>query len=418
MRRQPVFFGWRVVSAAFTIAVFAWGIGFYGPSVFLRALHVERGWSMAWVSAAISAHFVVSAGLVAYLSDVHRRFGIVVVTRAGIITLAAGMLAWALAEQLWQLFGAALLSGAGWAATSGAAINAMVAPWFDRGRAAALAMAFNGASVGGIVFMPLWVGLIARLGMSGAASILGAVMIVALWSLIGRCLGPTPESLGLAPDSGGPPHGEPGNAAHAVAPIARASLVRDQRFVTMSAAFALGLFAQVGLFTHLLALLSPRFGDAGAAAALSLSIFAAVAGQTLLGWLLGARDRRHAAAVNFLVQACGVGLLAVPAAPAAVPIAGCILLGLGIGNLVSLPPLIAQAEFERQDVPRVVACAVAINQLVFAFAPGIFGALHDVTRGFLGPLLFTASMQVSSAMLVLAGRRRHAGTEGGASGAW
>jgi len=66
----------------------------------------------------------------------------------------------------------------------------------------------------------------------------------------------------------------------------------------------------------------------------------------------------------------------------------------------------------------VVACAVAINQLVFAFAPGMFGALHDVTRGFLGPLLFTASMQVSSAMLVLAGRRRHAGTEGGASGAW
>src|SRR5690606_14829407 len=32
----PLFFGWRVVWAAFTIAVLAWGIGFYGPSIFLQ----------------------------------------------------------------------------------------------------------------------------------------------------------------------------------------------------------------------------------------------------------------------------------------------------------------------------------------------------------------------------------------------
>ena len=58
------------------------------------------------------------------------------------------------------------VSGAGWAATSGAALNAIVAPWFDRDRPKAMSMAFNGASVGGILFAPLWTGLISVLGLA------------------------------------------------------------------------------------------------------------------------------------------------------------------------------------------------------------------------------------------------------------
>ena len=33
MRGGTVFFGWQVVAAAFAVAVFSWGINFYGPSV-------------------------------------------------------------------------------------------------------------------------------------------------------------------------------------------------------------------------------------------------------------------------------------------------------------------------------------------------------------------------------------------------
>ena len=44
------YFGWKVVGAAFVLAVFGWGIGFYGPSVFLRTLHDERGWPIAGLS--------------------------------------------------------------------------------------------------------------------------------------------------------------------------------------------------------------------------------------------------------------------------------------------------------------------------------------------------------------------------------
>jgi len=404
MARQPLFYGWRVVAAAFSVAVFAWGMGFYGPPVFLQALHVERGWSIAAISAAISAHFIVSAACVAWLSDAHRRFGIAAVTRAGVAALAGGVLAWALSREPWHLFAAAAISGAGWAATSGAAINAMVAPWFDRQRPAALAMAFNGASFGGILFVPLWVALMVKLGLVGAATVVGAAMVVVLWPVIGQFLSRTPESLGLAPDGYARAADATARERPRVAPISRATLLLDRRFVTMSVGFALALFAQIGLVAHLLAMLSPRLGDAGAAAAMSLSTVAAIAGRTLLGWLLGARDRRIAAAANFLVQACGVALIALPAGGPAVPVAGCLLFGLGIGNLISLPPLIVQAEFARADVPRVVALSVAVGQSVFAFAPGVFGALHDAMGTYLAPLVLAVAVQVAAAALVLAGR--------------
>src|SRR3954452_5050996 len=108
-------------------------------------------------------------------------------------------------------------------------------------------MAFNGASVGGVIVAPLWPLLIVWLGFAGAAWLVGATMAAALWWLAGACLRDTPASLGQQPDGGAsspagaeaPPHSSIG------APLAvGAAAWRDRRFATLSAAFALGLFAQ------------------------------------------------------------------------------------------------------------------------------------------------------------------------------
>ena len=55
------------------------------------------------------------------------------------------------------MFVAALLSGAGWGGMSAAALNAIVSPWFVRRRPAALGLAYNGGSVGGVIFSATWV---------------------------------------------------------------------------------------------------------------------------------------------------------------------------------------------------------------------------------------------------------------------
>ena len=119
------FYGWRVVCAAFVLAVFGWGMGFYGPPVFLRVVCETRGWPLAMVSSAVTAHFLFGAAVGASLPALHRRLGVAVTTKAGALCLAMGVLGWAAAIAPWQLFVAAFLSGAGWSAMSAAAVNAL-----------------------------------------------------------------------------------------------------------------------------------------------------------------------------------------------------------------------------------------------------------------------------------------------------
>jgi predicted MFS family arabinose efflux permease len=382
--------GWRVVWTAFVVAVCGWGVGFYGPSVYLPTLHQTRGWPISTISAAITAHYLVSALLITALPDAYRRFGVGRVTIAGALLTGAGAIAWANAQEPWQRVPALLLSGAGWSAMSGAALNAMVAPWFEHDRPKAISTAFNGASVGGILFVPLWTALIAGVGLPGAALAVCIATVAVVCPLAWRFLRHGPA---VAPAK-----------ASGQAPLPRRALLRQPGFVTISIAFALGLFAQIGLFAHLIARLEPDFGSGLAAAAISLITLCAVVGRTLLGWLLGKRDRRLAAAANFLMQAVGAGLLAF--GDGAVPLAaGCVLFGLGVGNLVSLPPLIAQCEFRPADVGTVVALVTAINQAVFAFAPAVFGALRDFTGNYVVAFLTAAAAQIVAAGVIVYGRR-------------
>lgn len=391
--------GWSIAWVAFTIAAFSWGVGFYGPSVFLQTLHATRGWPIAAISSAITTHFLLSAAIIVYLPELHRRFGLAAITVAGAVLSALGLIAWSRAGEPWHLFAAAALSGTGWAVTSGAALNAMVAPWFDRDRPKALSLAFNGASVGGIVFAPLWVALIDQFGFPAAAGLVGAGTVLVVGVLALRFLRHGPRDLGLNPDGADapPPSSKP-------APVlSRPALIRDRRFVTVSAAFALGLFAQIGLLAHLMARLSPEIGAGAASLAVSLATVCAVIGRTLMGWLVGNHDRRVAAAANFSVQALGVLLLAIGSDMATLGL-GCVLFGLGIGNLTSLPPLIVQQEFARSEVAAVVALVTAINQAVFAFAPAIFGGLRETTAAYTIPFALAAGVQLAAAASVLAGR--------------
>ena len=69
---------------------------------------------------------------------------------------------------------------------------------------------------------------------------------------------------------------------------------------------ALGLFAQIGLIAHLFSLLVPALGAQRAGLAMGLATALAIAGRTLVGWLMppGA-DRRLVACTSYAVQIAG-----------------------------------------------------------------------------------------------------------------
>jgi uncharacterized membrane protein len=413
--RGGTFYGSRVVGGAFVLAFFGWGMGFYGPPVYLHAVHEARGWPLIVVSMAVTSHFLIGALVVANLPAIYRRFGIPTVTKAGAIALAIGILGWASAAAPWQLFVATALSGAGWVAMGGAAVNAIVSPWFVRGRPAALAMAYNGASVGGVVFSPLLVAAISALGFPTAAAALGLIMVLAVWALADVWFSRTPQQMGLTPDGDAPGVPTASIISPAATPLPGSLLWRDLRFVTLAAAMALGLFAQIGLITHLFSLLVPALGAQQAGLAMGLATACAIAGRTLAAWALGGRiDRRLVACASYAVQIAGDIVFMVAAGNPPLLLLAVGLFGAGIGNATSLPPLIAQAEFVEGDVGRVVAIIVAVAQGTYAFAPAVFGLIRDFAppaanaAAGAAPGVFVAAAMVQGLAIgaLLAGRHR------------
>ena len=413
--QKESFYGWRVVAATFVLAVFGLGMGFHGPAVYLHAVVERTGWPLALVSTAVTVHFLAGAMVVANLPALYRHFGIPTVTKAGAVLLAVGVFGWAVATVPWQLFAATLLSGAGWVTMGVAAINAIVAPWFDRSRPAALAMAYNGGNLGGVVFSPLWAAAIAAVGFPVAAAGIGLVMAITMWILADRVFSRTPQQMRSIQD---------GDAAGASAvsvtspeakPLPGSSLWRDAKFLTLSAGMALGLFAQIGLAVHLFSLLVPALGATRAGLAMALVTAMAITGRSLIGWAMPAdADRRLMAAASYAVQMIGC-VLFMAADGTIVPLLllGVILFGIGFGNGTWLPPLIAQVEFVGEDVPRVVALMVAISQAAYAFAPVAFGMIRafapqaDADPGAAPALFVVAGMLQGLAFCAfLAGRRR------------
>lgn len=406
MRTPQRFFGRKVLYATFVLAIFGWGVGFYGPPVFLHAVVQRTGWSVALVSAAVTLHFLCGTLIVANLPRLYRRWGVPAVTLAGAIALALGVSGWARAAAPWQLYAAALFSGMGWVTLGAAAVNALISPWFVKRRPAALGMAYNGASVGGIVFSPLWVFLIAGYGFAQAAWWVGAAMVLVIAALARKVFAVTPQQLGQHPD-GEPPDAPALAAAAALARVPR--LWRDRAFLSLGAGMALGLFAQIGLIAHLLSLLAPLLGAQTAGIAMGLATASAIAGRSLVGWLMPASaDRRVVACLSYGAQIAGSLVLMLAVDHTWAVWLGVLLFGAGIGNATSLPPLIAQTEFAREDAARVVPLIVAMSQGAYAFAPAVFGVLRTLSGQGQHPLFWflavAASLQAAAIVCLAWGR--------------
>jgi hypothetical protein len=412
-RRTNIFYGWRVVGATFVLAVFGLGVGFHGPAIYLHTLNQQRGWPLALVSSAVTVHFLVGAMVVANLPAFYRRFGIAAVTKAGSICLAVGVFGWAIAAAPWQLFSATLLSGAGWVTMGVAAVNAIVSPWFVRGRPAALAMAYNGGNIGGVIFSPLWATSIGAIGFPAAAAAIGLVMALTMWVLADLVFSRTPQQMRLTPDGDAPGASAASVTSSAAKPLPGSRLWRDTKFLTLTAGMALGLFAQIGLIVHLYSLLVPALGASRAGLAMGLVTVMAIVGRSLIGWAMPLGiDRRLVACGSIAVQMTGCAAFFV-ATGTSVPLLllGVVLFGVGFGNGTWLPPLIAQVEFVTDDVPRVVALIVAIAQGAYAFAPVVFGMIRELTPhaadAGTAPSLFIAAGLVQGLAICafLAGRR-------------
>ena len=87
----PVFYGWKIVIVCFLIALFSFGIGFYGPGIYLVSLQALHGWSTSLIASAITAYYLLSGTLILFMGEAFDRFGPRRVVLLGLTALAAGV---------------------------------------------------------------------------------------------------------------------------------------------------------------------------------------------------------------------------------------------------------------------------------------------------------------------------------------
>lgn len=373
--KNSAFFGQTVLRCTFILALVGWGVGFYGPPIYMQAVMDRTGWPITLVSTAVTLHFLSGTVVIANLPRMYARFGVPVVTLLGSITLAVGVNLWAQANQPWVLNAGALCSGIGWVTLGATAVNTLIAPWYIKERPKALGKAYNGASLGGVIFSPLWGFLIERFGFGMAALVISLMAVVLMGSLAFLVFNKTPQSLGQHPDN--EVSLEPSATTANAAPWTAAQTLKSAKFRSLAAGMSLGLFAQIGLIAHLYSILAGRMGAQDASFAMGLATASAMGGRFIAARLMSRGvDRRQLACLGYAIQMGGtLMLLGLDSHPAVAWVA-VLLIGSGIGNATSLPPLIAQTEFSREQTAKVIALMVAISQATYAFAPASFGLIR------------------------------------------
>ena len=384
--------GWRIVAVCFLVATFGWSFGFYGQSVYLAELNRLHGWPASLVSAATTFFYLFGAVLVAFVSEAVRSFGPRNCLLAGIITLAAGGIMIGQVASAWQLYVANAVLAFGWAGTSLGIITTTLGLWFDSKRGMAISLALNGASFGGIAGVPLLVVAIEYFGFPGAMVATAAAMLVLMIPVVLIFVGRPPALPATA-------------AGSSVVELPSAGRIRGQAlrnlgFLTVAIAFALVLFAQVGFIVHLISFLDPVIGRTQAATAVATLTTMAVVGRVLFSTVIDRLNQRLASAISFASQAVALAII-INSRSEIVLIASCALFGFSVGNLITLPSLIVQREFDPRSFGVLVSLITAINQVTYAFGPGVIGLLRDASGSYALPFYACIGLELIAAALIL-----------------
>lgn len=400
-KRPPIFYGWAIVTATFVMLMTASGLGFYALTLYLRTLTEERGFSISSVSAATAVYFIVSGVTGVGVGRLIARRDPRPVIAAGAVLCAGALVALGRVDQLWQVYAAYALFGAGFAGCALVPSSTLVSRWFHRRRSVALSVSSTGLSVGGILLTPAASALIDAVGFADATLWLALAFVVGVVPVTALLLRPDPASVGLRPD-GDPVELVDGQPPPVIGVRYRDAL-RSRAFRTITAAWTLALLAQVGGMAHLFPLIDGRTDGGTAALAVSVLAASSMVGRLVGGWVLTRVALRPACLAWMIVQAAGLIGLGLFDGDVGLLLSASVF-GFSVGNILLLQPIVLADVFGILDYPRIFSRSQLVSTIGVAGGPFVLGVLRDASDGY-GPayLAATVTSLAASAVILVGG---------------
>ena len=394
-----IFYGWKVVAAAFVVLFTAYGAQ-YSFGVFFNALLQEFHWSRASLSGVFSLYafgYSVSGFPAGRLTDA---WGPARVIAGGALFLGGALAAMAMVSQLWQpylFYGVIAALGMG---TAYVPCNSTVVRWFARRRGLAVGLASSGGSLGTFVLPPLTQLAVTNLGWRGAYLVLGATVFAVL-TATAPLLRRDPESMGLHPDGDAirPPAVRVGADG-----LRLGDAMRTRTFWLLAAVFAATWIPVFIPLVHLVPF-ARDLGHAPLVAATAVSVLGAgaVLGRLVMGTLSDRLGRRTTLGLGMTLQAAA--FIAFTVAHDMVPLyAAAILFGFAYGTVSTQFPAIVGDFFGRAHAGSIVGSLFALAGCMAAWGPLLAGATFDATGSYRVAFLISAGLNVGGVGLLRACR--------------
>lgn len=394
--RSDKFPGWYVVGACFVLLTMSTGVGFYGLAVYLNAFSNEFGWTVSSISLATTVFFLVAGLAGLWIAKFIATHDVRIMILGGAVLGAVALYLLGFVEHRWQLFVVYILYALGWSASGLGPATTVVTRWFHAKRASALAIAFTGLSMGGIVVTPFIKWIIDDRGIRGSSPWIALMWLVGIVPVTVLFLRPHPESFGWLPDGERVVEGETplvtGTPLH--------EAVKSRFFLALSIGYIFALGAQVGAIQQLVKLVEERT-DKGTATAATIVL----SSMSILGRLAGGRLIPRLNMIRFTVGIAGMQAIALATLSfmnSSLPILLTIgLFGATIGNMLMMQSLLIADRFGVRDFPRISARIALISFSGTAAGPLLLGWLHDAAGGYRASYL-AASMCSLVAMVIFA----------------
>jgi MFS family permease len=396
-----VFYGWWIVAACMIAALVGNALGLFGAGVYLHEVVTANGWTTGLISGAITLFYVVSALLLIPVGSGIRLFGPRPVIAFAGIALASGVIEIGQATAPWEVYLAFLLMGIGWAGLSTTAVATTLAPWFDRHQGRATSIASLGASVGGMIGAPLLLFGIARIGFASTTLVAGLLAMTLLLPLANLVLRHRPQDMGLLPDGLAPVE-----AAKIDTPTWTGLMaLRTLALRTVMATFGIGMMVQIGFLTHQITLLALSVGPTAVSMTVSATAVAALLGRLALSRFADQIDARVTTAAVLLIAAGSLGAMALFPYPS-ILVGASIVVGLTVGHVTTLSPIIVRREFGAQEFGTIFGIASCSIQLIAALGPSFYGLLYDAFDSYRPALMIAAVLDIAAATIAIVGHRK------------
>jgi MFS family permease len=399
--RHGMYYGWCIVVTTFCMALVTMGAR-SGFGVFVLPMSAEFGWQRGTISLAAAIGALVSGLSQPFLGRLYDRLGgrkliLTSLVASGVCTMLLALTTHILVLIL--LFGVLLSIAMG--GSSLTTTSALLAKWFHRQRATAVALNASGASVGGLLLVPLTVYLIHLTGWRMAWVVLGLLILILVVPLAWVLLKDDPAELGLLPDGDPQPvhtgQTEPVRPGPLEVESWRESFRSTPMWQLCGGYFVCG-FTIALISTHFVPFAIER-GVAPATAATAYGLMSGlnVVGVLAVGVLADRGGRKNLLGLVYALRGCAYAALLL--APGAWSLWGfVVIMGFSWWATLPLTSALTAEVYGLRHLGMLNGLAFTGHQIGGALSIQLGGVLHDLTGSYelpfaiAGLLLFGASL--------------------------